>query len=145
MNLFRTCAFKACHNLFARRSANDGIVYKNDSFILYACCQRIELEPDSTVALGLRGINEASSNIAVLNKARNQGDTASRAVSMVITPSVMVKAPVIQPLTHNGSLQCLHETAKLMPLPSSILIFGLILISFSALAMSLSFVPAKAQ
>jgi hypothetical protein len=57
----------------------------------------------------------------------------------------MVKAPVMHPLTHNGSLQCRQETAKLMPSLSSMRIFGFILMPFKARAMSLSLVPAKAQ
>jgi uncharacterized membrane protein len=55
---------------------------------------------------------------------------------MVMIPSAMVSAPVMHPLTHNGSSQWRQETAKLMSSFSSILIFGLILMSFSALAMS---------
>jgi hypothetical protein len=57
----------------------------------------------------------------------------------------MLKAPVMQPLTHKGSLQWWQETAKLLSPHSSILILGLIFTSLSALAISFSFVPAKAQ
>jgi hypothetical protein len=57
----------------------------------------------------------------------------------------MVRAPVIHPLTHNGVLQCRHETAKLIPSFSSMRILGFIFMPFSARAMSLSPVPAKAQ
>jgi hypothetical protein len=64
---------------------------------------------------------------------------------IVITPSVMVKAPVIQPLTHSGVLQWRQDTAKLMPSFSSMRILGFIFMPFSARAMSLSLVPAKAQ
>jgi len=62
-----------------------------------------------------------------------------------MTPSFLDKAPVMQPLTQSGSSQCLHETAKLIPSFSSTLIRGLILTPFSALAISFSFVAAKAQ
>jgi hypothetical protein len=62
-----------------------------------------------------------------------------------MTPSVTVSAPVIQPFTHNGSRQWRQDTAKLTPSFSSMLILGLILIPFSARAMSFSFVPANAQ
>jgi hypothetical protein len=64
---------------------------------------------------------------------------------MVITPSVMVRLPVIHPLTHNGVLQCRQETAKLIPSFSSMRIFGFIFMPFNARAMSFSPVPAKAQ
>jgi hypothetical protein len=64
---------------------------------------------------------------------------------MVITPSVIVNAPVMQPFTHKGSWQWRQDTAKLTPSFSSILIFGLILMSFNALAISFPLVPAKAQ
>jgi hypothetical protein len=62
-----------------------------------------------------------------------------------MTPFAIVSAPVMQPLTQSGSSQWRQETAKLTPSFSSILIFGLIFMSFSALAMSFSLVPAKAQ
>jgi hypothetical protein len=69
---------------------------------------------------------------------------------MVITPSAMVRAPVMHPLTHNGVLQCRHETAKLIPSFSSMRILGFIFMPFNARAISplvipLSLVPAKAQ
>jgi hypothetical protein len=51
----------------------------------------------------------------------------------------------MQPLTHNGSWQWRQETAKLTSPLSSIFMRGFILPSFSALAISFSFVPEKAQ
>jgi hypothetical protein len=57
----------------------------------------------------------------------------------------MVSAPVMHPLTHKGSWQCRQETAKLIPSFSSMRILGFIFMPFSARAISLSFVPAKAQ
>jgi hypothetical protein len=57
----------------------------------------------------------------------------------------MVKAPVMQPLTQYGCWQCRQETAKLMPSFSSMRTLGLMVMPFSARAMSLCSVPAKAQ
>jgi hypothetical protein len=53
--------------------------------------------------------------------------------------------PVMQPFTHNGSSQWRQDTAKLTPSFSSMLILGLILMSFNARAMSFWLVPANAQ
>jgi hypothetical protein len=64
---------------------------------------------------------------------------------IVITPSATLKAPVMQALTHKGSWQWRQETAKLISPRFSTLILGLIFTFLSAIAISFSFVPAKAQ
>jgi hypothetical protein len=114
-------------NAFHRANACRGIAYDNVLQCIYPLSSK-------TIALFGQPFTQAGVPEAVLTHSSHfctapssDGETAPYgqlimqvkqlthlSLLIVITPSAIVKAPVMQPLTQYGSLQCRHETAKLM-------------------------------